>query len=69
MVTKGLTVGDKFVDNGLCYMVQAVNADGSYISKKVDTDVLEAETENVPQASEKSLETDNTKSRRRKKDE
>ena len=41
MVTKGLTVGARFEDNGLCYEVQAVNSDGTYISKKVDKDVLE----------------------------
>ena len=69
MVAKGLTVGARFEDNGLCYEVQAVNSDGTYISKKVDKDVLEVEPKNVPQVTENSVETDNTKPhRRRKKD-
>ena len=43
MVSRGMNVGEIFIDGGLSYKVLKVNSDGSYISKRVEASEIPEE--------------------------
>lgn len=49
MVPKGLKIGDTFEDGKRLYVVEAVNKDGTYYSRAVESGKVHPGTDSLPQ--------------------